>query len=327
MNGELSEEFSPSRGLRQGNPLSPFMFLFVVDGLSRLLKNVVNKGELRELKIARSARGISHLLFADDITLFFEANGQQASVVNKAIQVFVRSTGQLVSHEKCSLLFNYVCPVSRMEEVKEVLSVQNCTFEEKYLGLPTLEGRMKAEKFQPINDRFNKRLSDWNERYMAMAAKEVLIKSVAQALPTYTMSVFKMPMSFHDDYMKLMRCFFWGEEQGQRRVHWASWECLIKPKSQGGIGFRDTVCFNQALLARQAWRLIQSPESLCARLFKARYYPNGNVLDTVFSGEASQAWRGIEFGLELLRKGVIWRIGNGNCIRIGGTIGFLQNRP
>ena len=63
VNGELSEEFSPSRGLRQGDPLSPYLFLFVVDGLSRLLKNAVNKGELRELKIARSAPGISHLFF------------------------------------------------------------------------------------------------------------------------------------------------------------------------------------------------------------------------------------------------------------------------
>ena len=125
-----------------------------------------------------------------------------------AIQEFIRSIGQLVIHEKCSLLFNYECPVTRLEEVKEVLRVENCIFEEKYLGLPTLEGRMKAEKFQPINDRFNKRLSEWNEKYMAMAAKEVLIKSVAQVLPTYTMSVFKMPMSFHEDYMKVIRQFF-----------------------------------------------------------------------------------------------------------------------
>jgi hypothetical protein len=70
------------------------------------------------------------------------------------------------------------------------------------------------------------------------------------------------------------------------------------------VGFRDTKLFNQALLARQAWRIFQNPDSLCARLLKARYFPNGRFLDTVFAAEASPAWRGIEHGLELLKKGL-----------------------
>jgi hypothetical protein len=69
--------------------------------------------------------------------------------------------------------------------------------------------------------------------------------------------------------------------------------------------------FNQALLARQAWRVIQNPNNLCARTLKARYYPNGNILDTVFATDPSLVWRGVEFGLELLKKGIISRIGNG----------------
>jgi hypothetical protein len=84
----------------------------------------------------------------------------------------------------------------------------------------------------------------------------------------------------------------------------------------GGMGFRDSRKFNQALLARQAWRLLKKPDSLCARLLKAKYYPNGNLLDTVFSSDASASWKGVEHGLELLKKGVIWRIGNGKKVRI-----------
>lgn len=78
---------------------------------------------------------------------------------------------------------------------------------------------------------------------------------------------------------------------------------MTKPKRGGGIGFHDMHLFNQALLARQGWRLIQKPDSLCARVLKSRYYPHGNFLDTVFSSNASPAWRGIKLGLELL-KGV-----------------------
>lgn len=94
------------------------------------------------------------------------------------------------------------------------------------------------------------------------------------------------------------------------------WECLTKPKCCGGLGFRDYRLFNQALLARQAWRLLEFPNSLCARVLKAKYFPNGSLIDTTFSSNVSPTWRAIIYGLELLKKGIIWRVGNGQSIRM-----------
>jgi hypothetical protein len=82
------------------------------------------------------------------------------------------------------------------------------------------------------------------------------------------------------------------------------------------MGFRDLKLFNQALLARQAWRLIAFPESLCARILKAKYYPSGELTDTSFIKNASPGWQGVMHGLELLKKGIVWRVGNGRKIRI-----------
>jgi hypothetical protein len=149
-----------------------------------------------------------------------------------------------------------------------------------------------------------------------MAANEALIKSVAQALTIFAMGVFKLYDGFLNDYTKMIRRFWWGEEENKRKVHWEAWDTLTDPKSFGVIGFRDPKCFNQALLARQGWRLLHKPNSLCARLLKAKYYPNGNLLDTVFNKYSSSSWKGVEYGLELLKKGIIWRVGNGNSIRI-----------
>ncbi|KAM0876387.1 hypothetical protein ACQ4PT_036201 [Festuca glaucescens] len=80
--------------------------------------------------------------------------------------------------------------------------------------------------------------------------------------------------------------------------------------------FRDMRCFNQALLAKQAWRLLVNPESPCARLLKSKYYPNGNLVDTVFTGNSSAVWKGVEYGLELLKRGIVWRVGTGTQIRV-----------
>jgi hypothetical protein len=80
--------------------------------------------------------------------------------------------------------------------------------------------------------------------------------------------------------------------------------------------------FNQALLAQQAWRLIQYPDTLCAQLLKAKYYPNGIFIDTVFSGNGSSTWHAIEYGLELLKQGVIWRVEMVQRFGYGGTHGY-----
>jgi hypothetical protein len=128
-------------------------------------------------------------------------------------------SGQLINPNKCSIFFNENCLEEVRQCVKEILDVEHSSFEEKYLGLPTPEGRMKASRFQPIKERYRKRLSDYYEKYMSMAAKETLIKSVAQALSIYVMGVFKLPASFHEDYMKMIRKFWWEEEENKRKVH------------------------------------------------------------------------------------------------------------
>jgi hypothetical protein len=174
---------------------------------------------------------------------------------------------------------------------------------------------MNKERLQSIQAKLGKRLTTYEDNLMTQAAKEVLIKSVAQALPVYLMGVFKLPYGLCDELTKMIRDFWWGAENGQRKAHWIAWDKLLRSKDQGGLGFKDLRLFNQALLARQAWRLIQFPDSLCAQLLKAKYYPNGNLIDTVFTGNASSTWLAIEHGLQLLKKGVLWRVGNGTKIR------------
>jgi hypothetical protein len=106
------------------------------------------------------------------------------------------------------------------------------------------------------------------------------------------------------------------EDGDKRKVYWTAWDKLTMPKRYGGMGFRDLKLFNQALLVRQAWRLIHFTESLCAKLLKARYYRNGDLIDSVFPSEGSPTWKAVEYGLELLKKGLVWRIGSGTKVQI-----------
>jgi len=102
----MSAPFTPTRGLRQGDPLSPYLFLFVADGLSTLIKSKVNAGTIQELKVCRNAPGISHLLFADDTLLFFKFVPEQAAEIKDVLQIYGRCTGYLYNPDKCSIMFS-----------------------------------------------------------------------------------------------------------------------------------------------------------------------------------------------------------------------------
>jgi hypothetical protein len=193
--------------------------------------------------------------------------------------------------------------------------VEQESFETKYLGLPTPEGRMSRGKFVSLQTKLAKCLVEWDDTHKSQEAKEVLIKAIAHAIPVYVMSVFKLPLGLCDELTRMILRYWWGAENGKRKTHWIAWDILLRPKSHGGVGFRDMRIFNQPLLARQAWRFIQKPNTLCAQLLKAKYYPNGSLIDTVFTGYGSTTWNAIEYGLQLLKKGIIWRVGNGASIR------------
>lgn len=152
------DSFAPSRGLRQGDPLSPFLFLFVADGLSALLHHATQIGRIAPLRVCRRAPGISHLLFADDTLLFLRADPDEAASVLDIIHSYEKGTVQLINPAKCFLFFGKSCPDAMQQAIRDVLHVVDSEFESKHLGLPTPEGRINRGKFQNLQAKLQKRL-------------------------------------------------------------------------------------------------------------------------------------------------------------------------
>ena len=151
---------------------------------------------------------------------------------------------------------------------------------------------------------------------LSMGGREVLIKAVAQAIPTYTMSCFQIPKSLYDEMEAMMRKFWWGQRGQESRIAWVSWRRMCKSKLVGGIGFRNLQAFNLAMLAKQGWRLISNPNSLVAQIYRVRYYPHKDVFHSKLGSSPSFTWRSIYNGLEVVKRGSRWRVGNGERILI-----------
>ncbi|XP_021741334.1 uncharacterized protein LOC110707615 [Chenopodium quinoa] len=148
------------------------------------------------------------------------------------------------------------------EELLEILAMSRVDTHGKYLGIPTIIGRSKRMVFMAMKDRIWKKLSEWKEKFLSRAGKEILLKSVIQAISTYLMGVYKLPASVIQDINSMMEKFLWGSCDESRKVHWKSWSDLYTPKCLGRLGFRDLRVFNEALLGRQAWRLVKFHNSL-----------------------------------------------------------------
>ena len=113
-----------------------------------------------------------------------------------------------------------------------------------------LVGKNKRNTFNEIKEKLHRKLAGWKEKLLSKARKEVLIKAVAQAIPTYTMSCFRLPDSLCEELTSMIRKFWWGQQKEEKRIAWLSWEKLCVPKSCGGMGFKQLKYFNMALLAK-----------------------------------------------------------------------------
>ena len=134
-------------------------------------------------------------------------------------------------------------------------------------------GKNKWNTFNGIKEKLGKKLAGWKEKLLSKAGKEIVNKDVALAIPTYTMSCFKIPESLCDDLTSMIRNFWWGQKSEEKKIPWVSWEKMCEPKAGGGLGFKNLKCFNLALLAKQGWRLQLANDSLAFRVLKAKYFP------------------------------------------------------
>lgn len=143
----------------------------------------------------------------------------------------------------------------------------------------------------------------------------MLIEAVAQAIPTYAMSYFDLTKTLCDDISTLICRFWWSQQEKGNKMHWLSWELLCS-KEKGGLGYRDLHLSNLAMLARQGWRLLTDPTSLCAQVLKAKYFQDGDPLQAQEKPGISYSWRSILHGFQALKEGLVWRVGDGTRINI-----------
>ncbi|KAL0854761.1 hypothetical protein Bca101_059913 [Brassica carinata] len=286
----------PSRGIRQGDPLSPYIFILCGEVLSGLCRQAQASGHMTGLRVATTSLRINHLLFADDTMFFLKTDVESCATLSNILRKYETASGQLINTAKSSISFSSQTPQETRLRVHSYLGIEKEGGVGKYLGLPEHFGRRKKDLFTSIVERIRQRANSWSTRRLSQAGKLVMLKSVLSAIPTYAMTCFQLPVSLCKRIQSVLTRFWWDSCEEKKGMCCVSWDRITKPKDLGGLGIRDIQHFNTSLLAKQAWRIVTKPEGLFARVLVGKSCRNSSFLTVKLPKECSHGgevlWQG-----------------------------------
>ena len=163
------------------------------------------------ISVCRRGPSISHLFFADDSIIFYKASMEECDALQRILKVYELASRQQLNSAKTFLFFSPNTKTKIKNEIQARFSAQVIKQHKKYLRLPSLVGKNKRNTFKEIKEKLAKKLAGWKEKLLSKAGNEIFIKAVAQAIPTYSMSYFKIPDTLCDEMTSLVRNFWWGQ--------------------------------------------------------------------------------------------------------------------
>lgn len=258
LNGTVGKYFTHQRGLRQGDSLSPLLFIIAIDTLHRLLEKATELHEIDPLP----GRGIPLRvsLYADDAVIFANPAREEIEVLMAILRDFGQALGLHINPSK-STASPIRCDDMDLQHILASFGGKVVAFPLTYLGLPITLSRLRLVHIQFILDRIRARLAGWKGKLLNVAGRRVLVRSVLSALPTFALSVLRAPRKFFDEIDKARRRFLWAQDDGEFgggkcKVNWPT---VCSPLENGGLGILDLNRFSRALRLRWLWLAWTSP--------------------------------------------------------------------
>jgi ribonuclease HI len=309
INGKMHGYFNCSRGVRQGDPLSPLLFCIAEDVLSRYLSKLVDEGKLQLIKGTKSIKVPSHCLYADDIMIYCKGTQANLIALRDLFTRYALASGQIVNASK-STIYSGSISNARLLHIANSIGFSIGTMPFWYLGVPIFKGKPKRVHLQPIADRIKSKLAAWKASLLSIAGRLQLVKSVVQSMLVYSISVYSWPVSLLKEIEKWLKNFIWSGDLSQRKLVTVAWKKICKPLSEGGLGLRSLIILNEASNLKLCWDFLQSNEQW-ATLLKDRVLRGNNCINHhVFSS----IWSSIKSEFSVILENSRFLIGDGKTI-------------
>lgn len=321
INGIPSSFFQAERDLRQGCPLSPLLFILVMNSLSSQINRAVAEGRCRPIKICKDI-SLSHNLFVDDILILAMLYKSTWVCLYVIFQKFQSATGLIINKEK-SLLYHNGTNLALAQWIAALFGINHALIKDgfTYLGFHLKAKGYRIRDWQWLIDRFYNKISCWEIWFLSLASRFILVQAVLSQLAIYWAHLFLLPASITKKMNSLAANFLWGVSSYQSKIHWVKMDSITRPKKLGGWGLLHMKSFGKALLCKTLLRGIygKSPWSIIInqKYLKGRsmvYWYRRKSLGNRTGSSIWQSFRKIQsFFMENLR----WRLSTGSSILIG----------
>ncbi|GJS92803.1 RNA-directed DNA polymerase, eukaryota [Tanacetum coccineum] len=274
VNGSPTAEFSFYRGLKQGDPLSPFLFILIMESLHLSMVRASSNGMFRGLCLNGSL-SVSHLFYADDAMFIGEWSQANLDNVVKMLQCFQVASGLSINIQKSNLLGVGV----RRSVVDQAANKIGCLVMSNrfsYLGVMVGDSMNRRAAWVEVINKLRARLSNWKVKTLSIGGRYTLLKSVLGSSPLYHMSIFKTPKGVLKEMEGIRGKFFNGADPEERKIVWVAWQKVLASKSQGGLGMSSFFALNRALLLKWYWRFLTKYGSLWSQVIQAIHGDNFN---------------------------------------------------
>ncbi|CAK8576836.1 unnamed protein product [Lathyrus sativus] len=247
INGSPSKDFKVGRGLKQGDPLAPFLFAIVAEGLSCLVRAATAGNLLTEFKINDQA-SVSMLQFAYKTLLIGDGSVMNIWAFKAVMRVFELIFGLKINFSK-NCLYGIGVDPAFLVAAEEFQHCKSGRLPFNFLGLLVGENHRRHSFWNPVLSRMRSKLSNWAGRNLSMGGRVSLINSVLANLPIHYLAFFKAPKKIVNDIIAIQRCFLWAGNFSKKFISWISWNSIYKPKEHRGLGIKHVGRFNCALIA------------------------------------------------------------------------------
>ncbi|GJS07102.1 RNA-directed DNA polymerase, eukaryota, partial [Tanacetum coccineum] len=269
VNGSPTKEFSCYRGLKQGDPLAPYLFILVMESLHLSFSRVVEEDLFKGIQLPRSI-SISHLFYADDAMFIGEWSDNNLKGITNILKCFFLASGLQINVHKCQLLGVGV-PNNVVQQAADSIGCSILNNQFRYLGVMVGDNMSRLKAWDDIILKIKSRLSKWKVKTLSIGGRLTLLKSVLGASPIYAMSIFTVPRGVLKALESIRNRFFNGADQSDNKITWVAWDKVLASKKKGGLGVSSFFALNRALLLKWVWRFMSQDHSLWCQVINALY--------------------------------------------------------
>nr|XP_009784530.1 PREDICTED: uncharacterized protein LOC104232953 [Nicotiana sylvestris] len=304
--------FKSTRGVKQGGPLSPTLFILVAEAMSRGLNALHHNLYFCGFGIPKWSPKINHLAYADDAIIFSSSNDTSLRLIMEVLNAYEAASGQLINKAKSAIYVHHSTSDEIVRKIEGITGIQRKDFPFIYLGCPIFYKRRKMEYYEDLISKVLDKLQAWKGKLLSIRGRAVLISSVLQTMPIHLLSAVNPSAYVLNKLHKLFGRFYWSNSIDGRARHWASWYTLCLPKHEGGVGFRSLNDMSNALFCK-LWGNFRTKLSLWSSFMSQKYLKKMHTTVVPWRG-GSHIWRKMLECRDSTEHLIFWKLKMGSSL-------------